>query len=122
MSDEGGLALTTDRGEWNKLKSGLVRGTEDGLLQSAKLCLCCSPHQFGLVPRQTSLGSKHTSEEKVRMENTGKACVPEFGWKRQLGQRSGPGFRIITSRHLAPYDDFAWLGISDSSIGWLLCF
>lgn len=30
MSDEGGLPLTTDRGEGNKLESGLVRGTEDG--------------------------------------------------------------------------------------------
>lgn len=79
MSDEGGLALTTDRGEGNKLKSGLVRGTEDGLLRSAKLCLCCSSHQFSLVPGQTSLGSKHTSEERVWIENTGKACVPGFG-------------------------------------------
>lgn len=43
-----------------------------------KLCLYCS-HQFGLVPGQASLGSKHTSEEKVWMENTGKACVPGFG-------------------------------------------
>lgn len=96
MSNEGGLALTADKGEGDKLESGLVRGIKDKPLKGAKVPLSCS-QQFSLVPGQTSFGSKHfclprIPEGRVWMENMGKAV----GGKGQLGQKSGPGSRITT--------------------------
>lgn len=88
MSNEGGLALTADKDEGDKLASGLVRGIKDKL-KGAKVPLGCS-QQFSLVPAQTSVVSKHfclprIPEGRVWMENTGKG---------QQGQKSGPGSRI----------------------------
>lgn len=56
------------------------------------------------------------------MENIGKASVPEFRGKGQLGQRSGPGSRFLPSGNLAPQGHFAWLWLTDPSMGWFLCF
>lgn len=83
------LTLTEGKAEENKLESGLVKGTEDGLLRGKEVSLGCA-HQFSLLPGHTSFGSKHfclprISEGRVLIENTGKDVSSSLGGRDSEG-------------------------------------
>lgn len=72
MSNEGGLALTADKGEGDKLESGLVRGIKDKLLKGAK------------VPRAV-LSNSVLFQGRLHLVANTSACQEflrgEYGWR-----------------------------------------